>query len=87
MTQEEFSKRLRRWRPTLAEERRRMTWEDAPKCFRDAAELKSGERPKPLEEAVVSGEPPPAGPSLAPEAQRQSGCYLIEQQLGAVLYA
>ncbi len=34
-----------------AEERRRLTWEDATERFLDAAELKSGERPKPIEEA------------------------------------
>lgn len=54
------------------EERRRLTWEDATERFLDAAELKSGERPKPIEEAcdrlawkafnAVSGEPPPSCP-------------------------
>ena len=34
-----------------AEERRRLTWEDATERFLDAAELKTGERPTPIEEA------------------------------------
>ena len=73
-TQEEFSERLRMAlaqepHPMSAEERRRLTWEDATERFLDAAELKSGERPKPIEEAcdrlawkafnAVSGQPLP----------------------------
>ncbi|CAL8463148.1 g2682 [Coccomyxa elongata] len=55
-TQEEFSERLRTAlaqepHPMSSEERRRLTWEDATERFLDAAELKSGERPKPIEEA------------------------------------
>lgn len=35
-----------------AEERRRLTWEDATERFLDVAELKPGERPKGIEEAA-----------------------------------
>lgn len=55
-TPEEFSERLRTAlvqepHPMSAEERRRLTWEDATERFLDAAELKTGERPTPIEEA------------------------------------
>ena len=55
-TPDEFSAQLKAAlvnepHPMRAEERRKLTWEDATERFLDVAELKPGERPKGWEEA------------------------------------